>query len=66
MVTINSKKANDRVPSDLNLIYWALQRKGVTGMYIDLIKDIHKGVRPTARLTTGSRIRGVFNYFRLA
>ena len=47
MVFIDLEKAYDRVPRDI--IWWVLEKKGVTKDYIDVIRDMYEGVVTTIR-----------------
>ena len=47
MVFIDLEKAYDRVPRDL--IWWVLEKKGVTKGYVDIEKDMYNEVVTTIR-----------------
>lgn len=51
MAFIDLEKAYDRVPRDL--IWWVLERKGVTKGYIDVIKDMYNEAVTTIRSPAG-------------
>ncbi|CAL5326839.1 unnamed protein product [Camellia sinensis] len=51
MVFIDLEKAYDRVPRDI--IWWALEKKGVTKGYIDVIRDMYEGVVTNIRSPAG-------------
>ena len=51
MVFIDLEKAYDRVPRDI--IWWVLEKKGVTKGYIDVIRDMYEGVVTTIRSSVG-------------
>ncbi len=51
MVFIDLEKAYDRVPRDL--IWWILNKKGVTSRYIHVIKDMYDGAMMIVRITAG-------------
>ena len=45
MVFIDLEKAHDKVPRDL--IWWALEKKGVTKRYIEMIQNMYSGAMTT-------------------
>ncbi|KAI8571936.1 hypothetical protein RHMOL_Rhmol01G0159500 [Rhododendron molle] len=51
MVFINLEMAYDRVPK--NIIWWVLERKGVTKGYIEVIRDMYEGAATTIRSPVG-------------
>ena len=51
MVFIDLEKAYDRVPRDL--IWWVLEKKGVTKGYIDVVKDMYDEAVTTIRSPAG-------------
>ena len=51
MVFIDFKKAYDKVPKDL--IWWTLEKKGVTKRYIEIIQDMYSGAMTTMRTVVG-------------
>jgi len=51
MIFIDMEKAYDRVPRAL--IWWVLNKKGVTSRYIDVIKDMYDGAMTIVRTTVG-------------
>ena len=51
MVFIDLEKAYDKVPREI--LWWALSRKGIPMKYIDIIKDMYKGVSTSMRTSVG-------------
>ena len=51
VIFINLEKANDRVPRDL--IWWVLNKRNVRRGYIEINKDMYKGVLTSVRTTCG-------------
>ena len=51
MIFIDLEKAYDKVPRDL--IWWALEKKGVTKRYIEIIQDMYNGAMTTVRTVVG-------------
>lgn len=51
MIFIDLEKAYDRVPRDI--IWWVLERKGVTRGYIDVVRDMYEGAVTTIRSPAG-------------
>ena len=51
MVFIDLEKAYDKVPRDL--IWWALEKKGITKRYIEMIQDMYSGAMTTVRTVVG-------------
>jgi Reverse transcriptase (RNA-dependent DNA polymerase). len=51
MAFIDLEKAYDRVPRDV--IWWVLNKKGVTTRYIDVIRDMYEGAVTMVRTTAG-------------
>ena len=51
MIFIDLKKAYDKVPIDL--IWWALEKKGVIKRYIKMIQDMYSGAMTTWRTLVG-------------
>ena len=51
MVFIDLEKAYDKVPRDL--IWWALEKKGVTKRYIKMIQDMYSKAMTTMRTVVG-------------
>ena len=47
MVFIDLEKAYDKVPRDLT--WWALEKKGVSKRYIEMIQDMYSGAMTTVR-----------------
>ena len=47
MLFIDLEKAYDKVPR--YLIWWALEKKGVTKRYIEMIQDMYSGAMTTMR-----------------
>ncbi|GMP76589.1 hypothetical protein CsSME_00033198 [Camellia sinensis var. sinensis] len=53
MVFIDLETTYDKVPRDI--IWWMLQKKGVTEGYIDVIRDMYEGVMIIIRSTVGEK-----------
>ena len=51
MIFIDLEKAYDKVPRDL--LWWALEKKGVTKRYIEMIEDMYSGAMTTVRTVVG-------------
>ena len=51
MVFIDLEKAYDKILRDL--IWWALEKKGVTKRYIETIQDMYSGAMTTVRTVVG-------------
>jgi hypothetical protein len=51
MIFIDLEKAYDRVPRDI--IWWVLERKGVTRGYIDVVRDMYEGAVTAIRSPAG-------------
>ena len=51
MVFIDLEKAYNKLPRDL--IWWALEKKGVIDKYIEIIKHMHNGAMTTMRTVVG-------------
>ena len=51
MVFINLENFYDEVPRDL--IWWVLNKKSVPRCYIEIIKDMHRGVVTSVKTTYG-------------
>ena len=51
MVFIDLEKAYDKVPRDP--IWWALEKKGATKRYIEMIQDMYSGAMTTVRTIVG-------------
>ena len=51
MVFIDLEKAYDKISRDL--IWWALEKKGVTKRYIEMIQDMYSGAMTIARTVVG-------------
>ena len=51
MVFIDLEKAYDKIPRDL--IWWALEKKGVTKRYIETIQDMYSGAMTIVRIVVG-------------
>ncbi|GMP39842.1 hypothetical protein CsSME_00010528 [Camellia sinensis var. sinensis] len=50
MIFIDHEKTYDRVPRDI--IWWVLEKEGVTKRYINVIRDMYEGVVTTIRSST--------------
>ena len=51
MIFIDLEKAYNKIPK--NLIWWALEKKGVTKRYIEMIQDMYSGVMTKVRTVVG-------------
>ncbi len=51
MVFIDLEKAYDKVPRDV--LWWAMLKKGIPRRYIDLVKDMYRGVSTNVRTCDG-------------
>lgn len=51
MIFIDLEKAYDKVPREV--VWWALERKGISRKYVSIIKDMYEGVTTSVRTCVG-------------